>query len=355
MAARAGTSPQQRREVVEQRLAAAQEVLVSAVAELRSGDDWRRYLSVQARMHSYSPNNVLLIMAQHEERFRSGMVASPDPGWVAGFSTWKALGRSVERGQRGYMVLAPCRYERRLAVSGDGNVRTLRHHEVAGEGERTESRRVMAGFRVEHVFSVHQTAGQAISAPPMPVLLEGAAPVGLRQAVERLLEGEGFTVASAASASEIGGANGVTRWDNRTVTVRSDMDDAAVAKTLLHEAGHVLLHQEPPGSLLPRGLKEVEAESVAFVVAAVHGMSSDGYTFPYVAAWAGSEGVDAIRRTQSRVAEAAGRIIAASPAEHGAGGRPPGAVGVAVAAGRRSTKRDFVEFAAIARPAEVEL
>ena len=35
-------------------------------------------------------------------------------------------------------------------------------------------------------------------------------------------------------------------------------------------------------------MKEVEAESVAFVVAAAHGMPTDEYTFPYVAGWAAS-------------------------------------------------------------------
>src|SRR6202011_2857938 len=49
------------------------------------------------------------------------------------------------------------------------------------------------------------------------------------------------------------------------------------------EAAHVVLHKGPPGQYLPRAVKEVEAESVAYVVASVHGMATDGYSFPYVA------------------------------------------------------------------------
>ena len=90
------------------------------------------------------------------------------------------------------------------------------------------------------------------------------------------------------------------------------------------EAAHVLLHEVPPGRYLPRHVKEVEAESVAYVVSSVHGMDTDGYSFPYVAAWAGERGARAVNETQARVAQAAKAIIALSPAEHALGGKPPG-------------------------------
>ena len=106
--------------------------------------------------------------------------------------------------------------------------------------------------------------------------------------------------------------------------MRADMDDAAMVKTLIHEAAHVLLHQAPPGRDLPRPLKEVEAESVAYVVASVHGMPTDDYSFPYVAGWAGEDPDKAIRETQARVNVAAQAIIAESPAEHTGGSKPPG-------------------------------
>lgn len=90
------------------------------------------------------------------------------------------------------------------------------------------------------------------------------------------------------------------------------------------EAAHVLLHEEPPGSLIPRARKEVEAESVAFVVAAAHGMATDGYSFPYVAGWAGDNPAKAIAQTQARVSKAAKAILEVSPALVVSGGRVPG-------------------------------
>jgi len=91
------------------------------------------------------------------------------------------------------------------------------------------------------------------------------------------------------------------------------------------EAAHVLSHEDPPGSLISRDRKEVEAESVAFVVAAAHGMPTDGYSFPYVAGWAGDDPGKAIAQTQARVSKTAKAILEASPALIVSGGRVPGA------------------------------
>ena len=104
------------------------------------------------------------------------------------------------------------------------------------------------------------------------------------------------------------------------------MDDAARTETLTHELGHVLLHDPLVlrGTIHPaRGLKEVEAESVGFIVADAYGMATDDYTFPYITAWAAQDGTKAVRATASRVASAAKSVIEASTAPHGTGGRPP--------------------------------
>ena len=306
----------------------ALEVLAAEVAKLQSGQDWQCYLALQAALHAYSPNNVLLIAAQHAAAFMEGRVGLPEPGYVAGFATWRALGRAVERGQRGYCVLAPCAYERRVAVDAAGEARSLARGEEPGSGEQVEARRSLAGFRVAHVFSGHQTSGPALAEPPRPRLLAGEAPPGLGDAVRKLVEARGFSVGTVPDAAAIGGANGLTRWDDRTVVVRADMDDAAMVKTLLHEAAHVVLHEGEPGRSLPREAKEVEAESVAFLVAAAHGMSTGDYSFPYVAAWAGKDGARAVQAVQARVALAARVLITASPAPCSGGGRPPGATAV---------------------------
>jgi hypothetical protein len=319
-------SREQYREQMAAKVAAAQEVLAAEVAGLVSGEDWRRYLDFAARLHAYSPNNVMLIHAQHAQAFEEGRVPTPDPTYVAGYRTWQALGRQVERGQHGYTVLAPLRATRREAHDPKGNVRVLGRRDTPAADETVTAAPVLRGFTVEHVFDVSQTAGNPLPEAPAPKLLEGEAPPGLGQAVLDMIEARGWKVSTVPDATWLGGANGRTYFGGRFIDIRADMDDAAMVKTLIHEAAHVLLHAHGlDGFTLPRGLQEVEAESVAYVVAAVHGMPTDGYSFPYVAGWAGDQPAEAIRRTQARVADAAGQIIAVSPAAHETGGKVPGA------------------------------
>jgi hypothetical protein len=82
-----------------------------------------------------------------------------------------------------------------------------------------------------------------------------------------------------------------------------------MVKTLAHELGHATLHADAAG--LHRGLKELEAESVAFMVCDAVRIDAGDWRFGYVAAWAG--GGDAalagIKAAGSRVQSAASRII----------------------------------------------
>lgn len=125
-----------------------------------------------------------------------------------------------------------------------------------------------------------------------------------------MIEAEGFTVARG----DCGGANGITMFDTRQVRVRADVDDAQSCKTLIHEAAHVLLHsgRDKAGC---RGVLEVEAEGVAFLVTAAHQLDSSQYTFSYVAGWAhqatppGGSVADVVRSTGQRVISTAAHIL----------------------------------------------
>ncbi len=98
-------------------------------------------------------------------------------------------------------------------------------------------------------------------------------------------------------------------------------------KTLAHEAGHVLLHdptRDSAGrgegtSAHCRGVKEVEAESVAYLVAASHGLPTGDYTFAYVTGWAagvdGTQPEQVVRDTGQRVLGAARTVLAVTAPE----------------------------------------
>ena len=320
-----------REQATADKLAALHERLAEQVAALRSGQDWRRWLDVARRFHGYSFNNTLLIAAQR-----------PDATVVAGYEAWKALGRQVTKGERGLQILAPVVRRGRAgddagAAAAEPGGTDADPAERAGaapsgaasgtkeKGDRRGGGQV-TGWRVAYVWDVSATSGGPLPTPPRPRLLAGQAPPGLWEALTRVVGERGFTVARG----DCGPANGWTDYTTRTVRVRADVDAAQAVKTLAHEAGHVLLHDPadftlPPGSAgIPgtattpgtptgagattaqcRGVREVEAESVAYLVAATHGLPTDDYTFAYVTGWAA--GVDrnepekVVRDTGARV------------------------------------------------------
>ena len=113
------------------------------------------------------------------------------------------------------------------------------------------------------------------------------------------------------------------------MSVRLDMSDAARVKTLAHELGHVVLHDPANEDVrLHRGIVEVEAESVALMIGAAHGMDTSAYTVPYVAGWAFSvpdtDPVEVITTTGERVRKAALAILDRLDTVMVSDGIPPG-------------------------------
>lgn len=143
------------------------------------------------------------------------------------------------------------------------------------------------------------------------------------------MEASGFAVTTVPDIGMIGGANGVANFGTRIVVIRADTDDAAMVKTLVHELGHVLMHTpDDTGWSSHRGVGEVEAESVALMVTASFGMTTDGYSVPYVASWsssvAGMEPAAVVRSTGERVRRTALGILDQLPEPSPGDGTPPG-------------------------------
>lgn len=310
------------------KLDALHEQLTVAVESLVSGEDWKQALEFAARFRARSFNNTLLIFVQHQAAFEAGQVPEPVPSYVAGFKQWQALGRQVEKGQSGYMILAPVmgRFASATPKMAE-SWRRLGRFEKPKPGEAVRSR--LVGVRPAYVWDVSQTSGDPIPAPPSPRLLEGQAPDGLWEGIAAQIEAQGFTVMRVPNEGMIHGANGLTDFGAKTVAVRENMPDAAQVKTLVHELAHVLLHgPDNPDATGHRGIGEVEADSVALMVAAAHGMDTSDYTVPYVSGWAATvpekSPVEVVQSTGERVRKTAAAILDQLPTVQIGNGDPPG-------------------------------
>ncbi|MGY1914198.1 ArdC-like ssDNA-binding domain-containing protein [Blastococcus sp. HT6-30] len=291
------------------KIAALHDQIGERVEQLAADPQWRAMLDAAAKFHTYSLGNQLLIELQAA---RLGF----SPTRVAGFTTWKALGRSVVKGSTGLAVLAPCTYTPKDTRADTGTGQDTRGaaattaagtagEPAGGDADLSARGRVLRGFRVAHVFDVSQTEGDPL--PDIaPELLTGDAPAALWVALAAQVAAHGYTL----SREDCGQANGLTDPATRTVRVRPDVADAQAVKTLAHELAHIECGHTADGYDYRgcRGRAEAEAESVAYIVTAWAGLDAGAYTVPYVAAWAAGD-VDVVRAAAATVTAAARRIL----------------------------------------------
>ncbi|WP_420112547.1 ArdC-like ssDNA-binding domain-containing protein [Pseudactinotalea sp.] len=303
------------------------EHLTGAVERLVTGDDWRRALEFAARFRSRSFGNTLLIWVQHLDAFEQGRVPNPEPSYVAGYKQWQALGRQVAKGQPGYTIFAPVTGRFASSTPQDpGSWRRLGRFEKPRPGEAVRSRMIAA--KPAYVWDVSQTTGDPIPERPVPSLPEGAAPAGLWEGLTALIAAEGFEVLRVDHEGMIDGADGMTDYRARTVAVRVNMSEAAQVKTLAHELAHVKMHgPDNPEASGHRGIGEVEAESVALMIAAAHGMDTSSYSVDYVSGWAGTvkgkDSAEVVQATGERVRKTAAAILDALDTAQAGAGDPP--------------------------------
>lgn len=226
---------------------------------------------MQARFHRYSWGNVALILAQR-----------PDATRVAGYQTWRGLGRQVRRGERGITIIVPMRRKRR----DDEDI------------EAQELERVFFGTGT--VFDISQTDGPDLPHVDVPVL-EGDAGQELAANLEALARRQGLALLYATGELP-GSAMGAYDFQDKRILLR-EAAPAQMAKTLAHELAHHVAghtHSTPE--------TESVAEACAYVVCGHFGLDTGSRSFPYVALW--SRQPDVLKGVLSTVQRVSAGMIA---------------------------------------------
>lgn len=294
-AAERETFAQQQRE----KLDALGEQLALGVAAIQRSADFQRYLTVAARFHHYSWRNVLLILLQR-----------PDATRVAGYRTWQMLGRQVRKGETGMRIFAPA------------PIKTTIKNPTTGEEESG----IIPLFKPATVFDIAQTDGDPLPDLEVPTLI-GEGDAAAYAALVAFAEAEGLTVTTHDPNTDgddtRSSYQGYFHPAARRIFVKQQAS-AQMLKTLIHELGHYL---DPQLSEADRSEQETVAEAVAFMVTAACGLDSGGYSFPYIATWAGREdGVAILTRVMERTQAIAARLLDVIMTT-GAPARRPKAVG----------------------------
>lgn len=277
------------------------ERLEQGIKELFASERYADYLRTMSKFHGYSYRNNLLILAQ-----------KPDATLVAGYQDWqRKFHRHVRYGETGIRVLAPAPYKTRRQVQ---QYDPATHQPMYGQDGRpvmAEQEVTVPCFKIVTVFDVSQTEGE-----PLPTLGVDE----LTGDVDRCQEF--FAALEKVSPVPIGfedipnGAYGYYHLTERRIAIQQGMSQLQTLKTLIHEIAHAILHAlsedgSEPENRPDQRTREVQAESVAYVVCQHYGLDTSDYSFGYVAGWSSGRELSELKASLATIRQTAHNLIVA--------------------------------------------
>lgn len=234
-------------------------------------EQFKSFLDTMSKFHNYSLNNIHLLKMQN-----------PNVSRVASFNKWKAdFDRTVKKGSKALKIWVPYQVKTSIPVHQKELDFTPAENEM-GEKEVTVTR-----FKLGNVFDVSQTEGKELP----KAINELTGDVKDYEDLYRAAKAVSIDNHVPISFEEIKreSTNGYYSPDeNRIVISKGLKGQEQILKTIFHEMAHSDLHR---GSNAQYGddqyrKQELQAESVAYVVANHFGFDTSSYSFGYLAIWA---------------------------------------------------------------------
>lgn len=246
---------------------------------IRNSEDYKRWLNFYDGFHQYSFRNTMLIYMQN-----------PSASLCAGFNTWKSKKRYVKAGEKGLKILAPITETvlREVPVLDEDGKPML--DENGKEQTKKVKEKVFANkFYVTSTFDISQTEGEPIPELSYSGTSEKVENYGaLKKVLEEIAP---FPVEYTDELQE--GCDGRCSYTAEQIYVRNDMEEAKTVEVLIHEIGHAYMHdktrfeeaKEHLKVISDRDSREIQAESLSYIVTHKLGLDTSGFSFPYIAAW----------------------------------------------------------------------
>ena len=234
-------------------------------------EQFKSFLDTMSKFHNYSLNNIHLLKMQN-----------PNVSRVASFNKWKAdFDRTVKKGSKALKIWVPYQVKTSIPVH---------QKELSfspSENETEEKAVTVTRFKLGNVFDVSQTEGKELP----KAINELTGDVKDYEDLYRAAKAVSMENQVPISFEEIKreSTNGYYSPDeNRIVISKGLKGQEQILKTIFHEMAHADLHR---GSNAQYGddqyrKQELQAESVAYVVANHFGFDTSSYSFGYLAIWA---------------------------------------------------------------------
>ena len=276
------------------------EKLEQGILDFLSGDQYQDYLKVMSKFHNYSYSNSILIAMQR-----------PDATYLAGYTGWqKKFKRQVLPGEHGIKIFAPAPIKQvveKERLDLDTNLPVLDEN---GDPVKDTVEVKIPKFKVVTVFDVAQTSGEPLPELEIPDLTGNVAEY------EAFLEAIRRTADVPVGFEPIEGeSHGYFSPSEQRIAIREGMSEAQTLKTAIHELAHSRLHniEQISGKTAlerkDRNTKEVEAESIAFVVCSHFGLDTGDYSFVYVGTWSSGKELPELKSSLQTIRSASNGII----------------------------------------------
>lgn len=233
------------------------------VKQYLNSEHYKHYLDKMSQLNNYSSRNIQLILAQN-----------PNAKYVTSLNKWnKEFGRYINKGEKALKIIAPNIH---LKKDSEGNPM------LDKEGKPV----TYMTFQVKSVFDVSQTKGKELPKALQPVKenLSDLDYANLYRSLKTIADNNHVQVRFEQLEN---GRRGRYNPKNNEIVIHKDMGKAQIIKTFLHETAHSELHHSHHQQTenLTYSNAELQAESVAYVVASYYGMDTAEHSFGYLAKW----------------------------------------------------------------------
>ena len=291
--------------------------LENGLQELMTSEKYLDFLNTMAERPRYSFNNTVLVYLQ-----------KPDATFLTGYGKFReTYGHQVIQGEKGIKIFAPI-------------IRKKKNNLIEGEIEKSKDNKeekeeeTIVGFRMVKIFDISQTKpimekteeGNEIPCKKAQKLIDS---LSYLKMVNLWAEDEEFQEELLAAAKDmidipvkekelspdLGGYFRFQDKDNLHIVLNNKFGITSRFTTLLHEWTHYHLHNpfkketEWITEKFKKQDKEIQAESVAYIVAKHFGIDSSPESFKYVASWSKEKDIKDLKTSMEIIQKTAATFI----------------------------------------------
>lgn len=169
---------------------------------------------------------------------------------------------------------------------------------------------IIPRYRPVYVYDVSQTDGKEL--PQLAAQLQGTVR-NYENYMDILRRMSPFPIVIDEMRDRPAASHGYCSPTVQEIHVRQGMSETQTIKTTIHEVAHAILHapeqERPEQERTDRATREVQAESIAFILCDHLGIDTSEYTFDYLAGWSSDRELKELQNSLSVIQQTACQLI----------------------------------------------